>query len=296
MYRVVSGSRNQVLTISRGNGNIGIGISNPLDKLHVDGSISIKPDDTNSPSYINFKRSSDGWTAVRIGQAYNQLNYGGHIIFETNTGPTTTTLAERMRITYDGKVGIGTTSPLDKLHVDGNISIKPDDSNSPSYINFKRTSDGWTPVRIGQAYNQLNYGGHIIFETNAGSSPTSLVERMRITYSGNVLVGKISQVNSAYKLDVDGSIRSNEIVVNADGADFVFEDNYKLRDLQEVENFIEKNKHLPDIESAKEIQINGLELGKMDMKLLQKIEEMTLYMIEFKKEVNKMKEENQKLI
>ncbi|MBT1699854.1 hypothetical protein KK083_23405 [Fulvivirgaceae bacterium PWU4] len=112
---------------------------------------------------------------------------------------------------------------------------------------------------------------------------------------GNVLIGKFSQNNTAYRLDVNGAVRSNEVVVNTDGADFVFDAGYELRNLDEVEQYVKENKHLPDIESAAEMQKNGLALGKMDMKLLQKIEELTLYMIELKKEMSEMKLENQKL-
>lgn len=63
----------------------------------------------------------------------------------------------------------------------------------------------------------------------------------------------------------------------------------------EVEQFIKENKHLPDIEPATDMEENGIELGKMDMKLLRKIEELTLYMIDFKEEMDKLKEENEKL-
>jgi hypothetical protein len=73
-------------------------------------------------------------------------------------------------------------------------------------------------------------------------------------------------------------------------ADFVFEDNYILKDLYEVENFILTNKHLPDIPSEKELKKEGLDLPIMDAKLLQKIEELTLYLIEQNKQIQKMQQ------
>jgi hypothetical protein len=84
------------------------------------------------------------------------------------------------------------------------------------------------------------------------------------------------------------------VTINA-GADFVFENNYELKALNEVERFIKDHKHLPDIEAAEEMEEKGVEVGKMEIKLLRKIEELTLYMIDFKKEMDTMKEENQKL-
>lgn len=118
---------------------------------------------------------------------------------------------------------------------------------------------------------------------------------MRITYTGNVLVGKTTQSNSVYKLDVNGSIRSNEVVVNTTGGDFVFDGNYKLMKLEDVERYIEANKHLPEIEPAAVMQENGLSVGETETKLLQKIEELTLYMIELNKKVNALIGENERL-
>ncbi|MNL17066.1 hypothetical protein D3C87_1381380 [compost metagenome] len=75
--------------------------------------------------------------------------------------------------------------------------------------------------------------------------------------------------------------------------DYVFAEDYKLKSLQEIEDYIKENKHLPEIPSAKEIEKNGLMLAEMNMNLLKKIEEMTLYMIEMKKEIEKQNEEIQ---
>ena len=72
-----------------------------------------------------------------------------------------------------------------------------------------------------------------------------------------------------------------------------FEDKYKLSPLNEVEKFIKRNGHLPGIPSAAEVEKEGVELGSMDAKLLQKIEELTLYMIELKKENDRIAKENQ---
>ena len=112
---------------------------------------------------------------------------------------------------------------------------------------------------------------------------------------GNVLIEKTTQANTAYILDANGSVRANEVVVNTMGADFVFEENYKLPSLLDVESFIKQHKHLPDIAPAAEMEKNGLSLGEMDIKLLQKMKEMTLYMIELKKDMEGMKTENEDL-
>ena len=98
-----------------------------------------------------------------------------------------------------------------------------------------------------------------------------------------------------YMLSVNGSIRSKEVKVEANWSDFVFYDNYKLRTLEEVEQHINEKGHLPEIPSEAEVTENGINLGEMNAKLLQKIEELTLYMIDMNKEVKQLKSENQEL-
>ena len=113
--------------------------------------------------------------------------------------------------------------------------------------------------------------------------------------NGSVGIGTTA-VNGA-KLSVDGTIRARRVNVDAASivwSDFVFEPNYNLIPLIQLENFIVKNKHLPDVPSASEVKEKGIDLAQMDAILLQKIEELTLYIIELKKEMNKLKEEQKK--
>lgn len=110
-------------------------------------------------------------------------------------------------------------------------------------------------------------------------------------FRGNMLIGKTGQVNSTYKLDVEGKIRSNEIVVNSDGADYVFKADYQLPKLESVEQYIQKNKHLPEIPSASEMQKEGMSVGELNTRLLQKVEELTLYLIQQQKEIQELKDE-----
>ncbi len=93
----------------------------------------------------------------------------------------------------------------------------------------------------------------------------------------------------SYKLAVNGKIRAKDVVVETGWSDFVFEDDYELKPLNEVEIFIQTHKHLPDIPSAEEVSENGVALGDMQALLLQKIEELTLYMIEMDKENQALK-------
>lgn len=94
------------------------------------------------------------------------------------------------------------------------------------------------------------------------------------------------------KLDVRGNIIADEVEIKINkGADFVFSPDYDLKTLSEVESFIKENRHLPEIPSEKEMQKNGLNLNEMQIKLLQKVEELTLYVIEQQKEIKSLKQE-----
>ena len=115
--------------------------------------------------------------------------------------------------------------------------------------------------------------------------------------TGNVGIGTMNP--NGWRLAVDGKIKTKEVKVTLDGwSDFVFEKEYNLPSLKEVETHIREKGHLKDIPSAKEVEENGIFLGKMNSKLLQKIEELTLYTIQQEKEIvdlNKLKSKVQTL-
>ena len=115
---------------------------------------------------------------------------------------------------------------------------------------------------------------------------TNSVNRMYISGNGNIGIGTD---NPTYKLSVNGNVRSKEVVVESGWADYVFDNKYELRSLDEVEQFIEVNNRLPGIPSAREIQQNGLNVGALQTKMMEKIEELTLYIIQLKKEIDALK-------
>ncbi|SBW04843.1 hypothetical protein [uncultured Dysgonomonas sp.] len=113
--------------------------------------------------------------------------------------------------------------------------------------------------------------------------------------SGNIGIGTLSP---QAKLDVKGTIRAKEVKIEmnaGEGADFVFDPDYNLRSLAEVEAFINGNKHLPEIPSEKQMTEDGLDMSKMQIKLLQKIEELTLYIIQQQKQLNEQSKKNAEL-
>lgn len=111
--------------------------------------------------------------------------------------------------------------------------------------------------------------------------------------NGNVGIGT---PNPTEKLAVNGTIRAKEIKVEANPwPDYVFNEDHQLMSLDSLANFVKENKHLPNIAPAKAVEENGIALGELNRQLLQKIEEMTLYLIEQNREIKELKEEVQVL-
>ncbi|MBK8821009.1 MAG: hypothetical protein IPN49_18715 [Saprospiraceae bacterium] len=102
-------------------------------------------------------------------------------------------------------------------------------------------------------------------------------------FDGAVAIGDNTPKKAVgYLLSVDGKIAAEEVLVDldVDWPDYVFKNNYDLKSLEEVKNFIQEKGHLPNVPSAKEVENNGILLGNMNKVLLEKIEELTLYILQ----------------
>lgn len=173
-------------------------------------------------------------------------------------------------------VGIGTDNPLLPLHISTGLQIG---TSSTANQNFHIVAHDWSG----------NWGLRLYYGNNGAG--THLV-----TFSNNGCVGIGVPVPDAnYKLSVNGSIRTKEVKVESNWSDFVFKPEYKLTSLEDVEKYIKENGHLEGMPTEQDVKENGVELGDATSKLLQKIEELTLYVIEQNKEIQRLKEENSKM-
>ena len=131
---------------------------------------------------------------------------------------------------------------------------------------------------------EIGNGGYSndIYFTGNGYQPVLMIK------GANNNVG-IGTNNPTSKLSVNGNIRSKEVVVETGWADYVFDDEYKLPSLKEVEKYIGIHNHLPNMPSAADVQSNGLKLGEVQTKMMEKIEELTLYIIDLQKQISTLK-------
>jgi hypothetical protein len=250
------------------NGNVGIGTTTPSQPLSFPAvlgkKISLYPGTTGDAGIGVFGselRMFSDYNGADITFGYDHYSFG---------------FTERMRVKGNGNVGIGTNNPSEKLVVNTII-------NKAGLAH----TDGTIQV-VTYLSNDTDFGGQIgttsqhplrFFAGNNFAEATLLP-------NGNFGIGTL---NPSHKLSVNGTIRSKEVIVETGWADFVFDKKYKLPSLFEVEKYINENNHLPNIPSAEEIQTNGLKVGEVQTKMMQKIEELTLYVIELKKEIELLK-------
>ncbi|RFM34788.1 hypothetical protein [Chitinophaga silvisoli] len=178
-----------------------------------------------------------------------------------------------------GKVGIGTASPDQVLTIKGGgIGFDGTSSDKKLYSPVDGTLEWYTNNNAGEHGFALSHQGtRQVYLNTYGNS---------YIIGGNLGIGTKAPQSL---LAVNGTITAKKIQVTANGwADFVFDEHYQLPTLAEVENFIKANKHLPEIPSAAQVEKEGQDLGAMNKALLQKVEELTLYIIRQQKQMDAM--------
>ena len=196
--------------------------------------------------------------------------------------------------------------PTDPIGIQGNLSVgstssaaRLDVSGGPLW-----TTNNWQKsVKLSNAgaiefagtYRSFGIGasGGLLFFSNANVNGTGGANYYMVAdgNTGNMSIGS-TLPSPNYKLVVEGAVSARRIKVQQSGwADYVFHPGYELPPLQEVENFVSKQQHLPGIPSEKEVKEEGLDLGEFDRKLLKKVEELTLYIIQLNKRVDNLNEQ-----
>lgn len=242
-------------------GNVGIGALNPGYLLDVAGRMRIRSGGSSSGTWLmNVANTVDaafiGMQSDNAVGIYGAGGLGFGFVMNIN----------------NGNVGIGNTAPGAKLHLNVN------GFDAYQGLAITNVNSGGKTLTINQGtLGKLNF-------TQPG-----IVDLMTMDFTTQRI--GIGTTSPGYKLDVCGTIRAKEIRVESGWCDYVFEKNYKLRSIDELEQFVSKNKHLPGIVPAAEVEKEGLKVAEMSKAMMEKIEELTLYVIQLSGENKKLQAE-----
>lgn len=252
-------------------GKIGFYTNYPATRMHLyNGTFRIGNGDE-GVDYTDYSEHSidfnnDGWNYI------SNRGTNGSLVFQSFNGTATPTI--NLFLMKNGKVGVGTTTPESEMHLEtgkfqiGTVASLDYSQLSNNELQFYK--GGWSYI------TSEDVNGSIVMRTKTA---TSYNNNLFLMHNGNV---GINTTTPEHHLDVAGTIRSCEILVNDDQGwcDYVFLEDYDLATLEEVENYIAINGHLENIPPATEIENNGIPLGDMTVRMMEKIEELTLYLIE----------------
>ncbi len=286
-------------------GNIGIGTTFPQQKLDV-----VIP--TNNFVSFGSNYLADGdISGIQFGYRQDNLLYRKTaLVYERTTGSkgkihllndievnneSASMEDARFTISDNGFVGVSTTNPLTNLQVGTDLVFMDAPSNIiGNNLYYDITTNKYKRIATGvaNAITFENEGGFKFNTSSYGSSNSEISVWMPAIYVneyGQMGIGTTNLFD--YKLAIDGKLIATEIKVknSASWPDYVFDENYKLMPLLELASFIKENHHLPKLESASEHnKSKEIDLGKMNIILLEKVEELTLYIIEQQKRIDEL--------
>ncbi len=294
---LIKNNSSSLILRSLDNGNIGVGTGSPQYILDVANRMRLREGQINNitttpgmwlNNYLNgtesiFAGMEDSIRYGFYGGGPGGVGWGFNFNARNGNVGVGTTADGTYRLTLAGAdYGIGLYNGTNNFY--GSLTSAADNSlqiESPYGNNFAQTTP--RPILLNPP------SGNFFFTPgNVGINVTAPTARLQI--GGNVMVGFGSPA-TGYQLSVNGKVICTEAKVQLNSAwpDYVFSETHQRPSLYQVEKFIQKNKHLPNIPSAAEVEKDGLLLGDMQKRLMEKVEELTLYMIELKKENDQLK-------
>ncbi len=284
-----------VMTLKNTTGNFGIGTTTPQRKFVVSNAGALGMEISPSASYcqiISYNRATSTYSPLVLQDAA-----GGNVGIGNNTPGYK--LSVQTPITNDGIQIKQTGTGAAGLHLD-NVSL-----NGHNWGIFSNGSSNFEGAGNFSIYD-YGVGGSGVNQTrflisgstgNVGIGTDAVQPTAKLTVNGNVLIGDIgTNLPAGYMLYVQTGILTEKVKVairnSSNWADYVFDEDYKMLSLNELETYVKSNKHLPNIPSANEMVKEGMDVATMNAKLLEKIEELSLYIIEQNKRIEAL--ENKK--
>lgn len=265
------------MTILKANNNIGIGTATPASKLHVQGEVRCS---NPGNGFVHTDGTTTLMTYLDAAGAWIGTESNHKLNFYTNNsaGP-------MMTISTSGAVGIGTAAPTTaKLVIAGATGTQGIDlSTSDQYANMRvlQNTNGTTDKDMYFGFQSGPTSSLHLYSNNA--------ETMTVA-NGKVGIGAATA--TGYLLTVGGKIICTELKVQVQPfPDYVFANGYNLKSIDEVEQHIKTYNRLPGMPSACEVEQNGMNVGDMQTRVVEKVEENTLYIIQLKKEIDALKAE-----
>ena len=287
-------------------GKLGLRTATPAQDVHLV---------TGNTPTIRLEQSTSGGLSARTWDVgANETNFFVRDVTAGGTGS--------FHLLANGDAGIGTSTPAERLHVfenaDANTLIMVENSgtglasagvlrskSNSATVNFQAHGSGRTISRFGQTLASwaefLQVTGNGLIIGTVADKPlilgTASVDRVHIAGSGNVGIGTSSP---ASRLHVNGDVRVQGGSFIDDGTtlnvpDYVFDPGYPLMPIETLREFVARERHLPNVPSAEEIRENGLNLSQFQIRLLEKIEELTLYTLTQQEQIAILKDENARL-
>ena len=260
-------------------GNVGIGTSVPSVKLNVVGGSDAS---LGGGGYIIAGSIGSSNVVIDENEIMARNNGVSNTLFLNNDGGDVNISAGALLVeSSTNNVGIGTTAPTVKLHVNGGTDAEP---ASGGYIVTGSTTSTNLAIDNNEIMARNNGVPSTLYFNDDGGDLVMCYE------GGNVMIGTKTPA-TGYILSVDGKGMFEEIKVqtSSNWPDYVFDENHKLPSLYALESSIKTQKHLPGIPSAKEINKEGILVGDMQTKMMEKIEELTLYIISLQKQVDELR-------
>lgn len=256
-------------------GRLGVG-KWPESKFDVLGDMRLESTSSSAGAAIRFYGGTTGSSALYFYRNLSTPSLGGSLQYNATNDYLLISNGTGAYFTTDG-MGISTSSPLSKLHV-----------FSGQDAGLGNTTNGYLMLGSGTSSNIIFDNNEIMARNNGIAAPLTLQND-----GGSVRIGNVA-APAGYLFAVNGKMIGEELKVQLSGSwpDYVFKEDYQLKSFDQLRSFIKENNHLPNIPPAAEVEKNGIEVGDMQKRMVEKIEELTLYILELENRIKSLEAKN----